>query len=79
MSDEEADEAELLAELRARDARIEQLQLERDAFSKNFELLKDADLELKHDLDNARREVRTYTDHPHPLAARDLMLSHATC
>ena len=58
MSDDEADEAELLAELRARDARIEQLRLERDAFSKNFELLKEADLELKHELDNTRREVR---------------------
>ena len=57
MSDDEADEAELLAELRARDARIEQLRLERDAFSKNFELLKEADVELKHDLDNTRREV----------------------
>ena len=47
MSDEEAaDEAELLAELRARDARIEQLGLERDAFSKNFELLKVCTLPL---------------------------------
>ncbi len=63
MSDDEAaDEAELLAELRARDARIEQLGLERDAFSRNFELLKDADLELKHELDNTRREVSARVD-----------------
>ena len=67
--DDAASDAELLAELRARDARIEQLRLERDAFAKNFELLKEADVELKHELDGIRRQVRPLF-HRRPLSRR---------
>ena len=67
--DDAASDAELLAELRARDARIEQLRLERDAFAKNFELLKEADVELKHELDGTRRQVRPLS-HRCPLSRR---------
>ena len=68
MADDDAtSDAELLAELRARDARIEQLRLERDAFAKNFELLKEADVELKHELDGTRRQVRPLS-HRRPLS-----------
>jgi len=70
MADDDAtSDAELLAELRARDARIEQLRLERDAFAKNFELLKEADVELKHELDGIRRQVRPLS-HRRPLSRR---------
>ena len=70
MADDDAtSDAELLAELRARDARIEQLRLERDAFAKNFELLKEADVELKHELDGTRRQVRPLP-HRRPLSRR---------
>ena len=70
MADDDAtSDAELLAELRARDARIEQLRLERDAFAKNFELLKEADVELKHELDGTRRQVRPLS-HRGPLSRR---------
>ena len=70
MADDDAtSDAELLAELRARDARIEQLRLERDAFAKNFELLKEADVELKHELDGTRRQVHLLS-HRRPLSRR---------
>lgn len=48
---------DMLAELRQRDLRIEQLRMERDAFAHNFELLKEQVTEHKHELDETRQNL----------------------